>query len=108
LTFFAQPLSARRKLLAMMLKKAPENIRLSKELQGTKDQLLQVAQEFGLEGLVAKRLNSLYESGRRSGAWVKVKLTRAQEFVIGDRLVLLSICRRRPKADGDWALRPRS
>jgi bifunctional non-homologous end joining protein LigD len=45
--------------------------------------LLRVAQEFGLEGLVAKRLNSLYESGRRSGAWVKVKLTRAQEFVIG-------------------------
>jgi bifunctional non-homologous end joining protein LigD len=33
--------------------------------------------------LVAKRLNSVYESGRRSGAWVKVKLTRVQEFVIG-------------------------
>jgi bifunctional non-homologous end joining protein LigD len=66
-----------------VLKKAPENIWLSKELQGTKDQLLRVAQQFGLEGLVAKRLNSLYESGRRSRAWVKVKLTRAQEFVIG-------------------------
>jgi hypothetical protein len=45
--------------------------------------LLRVAQEFGLEGLVAKRLNSVYESGRRSGAWVKVKLTREQEVVIG-------------------------
>jgi hypothetical protein len=45
--------------------------------------LLRVAQEFGLEGLAAKRPNSVYESGRRSGAWVKVKLTRAQEFVIG-------------------------
>jgi bifunctional non-homologous end joining protein LigD len=45
--------------------------------------LLRVAQEFGLEALVAKRLNSLYESGRRSGAWVKVKLTLSQEFVIG-------------------------
>jgi bifunctional non-homologous end joining protein LigD len=33
--------------------------------------------------LVAKRLNSVYESGRRSGAWVKVKLTRSQDFVIG-------------------------
>jgi bifunctional non-homologous end joining protein LigD len=42
-----------------------------------------VAQEFGLEGLVAKRLSSVYESGRRSGAWVKVKLTRSEEFVIG-------------------------
>jgi bifunctional non-homologous end joining protein LigD len=78
-----EPLSARRKLLATVLKKALENIRLSKELQGTKDELLRVVQEFGLEGLVAKRLNSLYETGRRSGAWVKVKLTRSQEFVIG-------------------------
>src|SRR5262249_9874975 len=40
-------------------------------------------QEFGLEGLVAKRLNSVYESGRRSGAWVKFKITKSQEFVIG-------------------------
>jgi bifunctional non-homologous end joining protein LigD len=78
-----EPLSDRRKLLAEVLKKAPENIRLSEGLQGSKEDLLRVAQEFGLEGLVAKRLNSVYESGRRSGAWVKVKLTKAQEFVIG-------------------------
>jgi bifunctional non-homologous end joining protein LigD len=78
-----EPLSARRKLLLAVLKKAPPNIRLSEGLRGSKEDLLRVAQEFGLEGLVAKRLNSVYESGRRSGAWVKVKLTRAQEFVIG-------------------------
>jgi ATP dependent DNA ligase C terminal region len=39
--------------------------------------------EFGLEGLVAKKPNSVYESGRRSGAWVKYKITKSQEFVIG-------------------------
>jgi bifunctional non-homologous end joining protein LigD len=78
-----EPLSARRELLATVLKKAPPNIRLSEGLQGSKEDLLRVAQEFGLEGLVAKRVGSLYESGRRSGAWVKVKLTLAQEFVIG-------------------------
>src|SRR5262249_17194336 len=78
-----QPLSARHKLLAKLLEKAPENIRLSGELRGSKDELLRVAQEFGLEGLVAKRPNSLYESGRRSGAWVKFKITKSQEFVIG-------------------------
>ena len=78
-----KPLSARRKLLDGVLKKAPENIRISKELKGSKEELLRVAQEFGLEGLVAKRLNSRYESGRRSGAWVKIKLTLSQEFVIG-------------------------
>jgi bifunctional non-homologous end joining protein LigD len=77
-----QPLSARRKLLDQVLEKAPENIRLSDELR-SKDDLLRVAQEFGLEGLVAKRPNSIYESGRRSGAWVKFKITKSQEFVIG-------------------------
>jgi len=78
-----QPLTARRKALASLLKDATENIRLSEELRGSKDELLRVAQEFGLEGLVAKRPNSVYESGRRSGAWVKYKITKAQEFVIG-------------------------
>jgi ATP dependent DNA ligase domain len=78
-----QPLSARRKLLAQVLNNPLENIRLSDELRRTKDELLRVAQEFGLEALVAKKPNSIYDSGRRSGAWVKVKLTRSQEFVIG-------------------------
>jgi bifunctional non-homologous end joining protein LigD len=78
-----EPLSARRKLLADVLKKTPPNIRLSEGLQGSKEDLLRVAQQFGLEGLVAKRKSSVYESGRRSGVWVKVKLTKAQEFVIG-------------------------
>jgi bifunctional non-homologous end joining protein LigD len=78
-----EPLSARRKLLAQVLKNAPENIRLSDELRGTRDELLRVAQEFGLEGLVAKRKDSVYENGRRSGAWVKFKITKSQEFVIG-------------------------
>jgi bifunctional non-homologous end joining protein LigD len=64
-----EPLSARRKLLANVLKKAPENVRLSEELRGSKEELLRVAQEFGLEGLVAKRKSSVYERGRRSGAW---------------------------------------
>jgi bifunctional non-homologous end joining protein LigD len=50
---------------------------------GSKEELLSAAQEFGLEGLVAKRKSSVYESGRRSGAWVKFKITKAQEFVIG-------------------------
>jgi len=43
-------LTARRKLLAQVLEKTPENIRLSGELRGRKDELLRVAQEFGLEG----------------------------------------------------------
>ena len=42
-----------------------------------------VSERFGLEGVVAKRLDSPYEPGRRSPSWVKVKRTRRQEFVVG-------------------------
>jgi bifunctional non-homologous end joining protein LigD len=36
-----------------------------------------------LEGLVAKRADSRYEPGIRSGAWQKMRINRGQEFVIG-------------------------
>ena len=40
-------------------------------------------QRRGLEGLIGKQRNSVYEPGRRSGAWVKLKCVDEQEFVIG-------------------------
>jgi bifunctional non-homologous end joining protein LigD len=43
----------------------------------------EVSERFGLEGVVAKRLDSVYEPGRRSRAWIKVKYTTEQEFVVG-------------------------
>lgn len=45
--------------------------------------LLAVTEQRGLEGVVAKRLDSRYEPGRRTGAWIKVKHVRRQELVIG-------------------------
>jgi bifunctional non-homologous end joining protein LigD len=45
--------------------------------------VLAVSRKFELEGVVAKRLDSPYEAGRRSSAWRKVKLYLAQELVIG-------------------------
>ncbi|MGH2895349.1 MAG: DNA ligase D [Solirubrobacteraceae bacterium] len=44
--------------------------------------LLQATEAQGLEGIVAKRLDSRYEPGRRTGAWVKIKHVRRQELVI--------------------------
>ena len=41
------------------------------------------SKERGLEGVVAKKLNSLYEPGRRSRCWLKIKNVRRQEVVIG-------------------------
>jgi bifunctional non-homologous end joining protein LigD len=45
--------------------------------------LLDATRRLGLEGVVAKRLESVYEPGRRSRAWLKVKNHNSQEFVIG-------------------------
>ena len=45
--------------------------------------LLEATGSQGLEGVVAKRLDSHYEPGRRTGAWLKIKHTRRQELVIG-------------------------
>ena len=51
--------------------------------RGEGEALLRLTEERGLEGLVAKRLDSRYLPGRRSRAWLKVKNTRSQELVIG-------------------------
>ena len=45
--------------------------------------LITAVRAQGLEGLVAKRLESRYEPGKRSGAWQKMRLNQGQEFVIG-------------------------
>lgn len=45
--------------------------------------MLQGSERAGLEGVIAKRVDSRYEEGRRSGAWLKVKIHRSQELVIG-------------------------
>jgi ATP-dependent DNA ligase len=37
----------------------------------------------GLEGVIAKRRDSLYEPGRRSGAWVKMRVNKSRELVVG-------------------------
>ena len=45
--------------------------------------MLKAAREQGLEGIVAKRIDSTYQPGRRSPDWLKIKVIQRQEFVIG-------------------------
>jgi ATP-dependent DNA ligase len=45
--------------------------------------ILKFVKQHGLEGLVAKRSDSLYEAGQRSGAWTKHRIDMGQEFVVG-------------------------
>jgi bifunctional non-homologous end joining protein LigD len=78
-----EPLVQRKEQLEQLLKDAPDTIRFSASLEGNPQKLLAQAQKMGLEGLVGKRKDSLYEPGKRSGAWIKLKLRREQEFVIG-------------------------
>jgi bifunctional non-homologous end joining protein LigD len=51
--------------------------------RGDGEAVLAAARRLGLEGVVAKRLDSRYEPGRRSSAWRKVKVARGQELVVG-------------------------
>jgi len=60
-----------------------EPVRYAAPLDATLPVLIQSVKAQGLEGLVAKRLDSRYEAGLRSGAWQKMRVNRAQEFVVG-------------------------
>ncbi len=79
----SQTLDARKAQLAKVLRKPPALIRLSAALEGEFEDLMNHARELGIEGLIAKHPDSHYEAGRRSGAWIKLKLSHEQEFVIG-------------------------
>ena len=79
-----ETLDARRRLLERrVLPRLADPIRYSPELRGSMADLVQSIKAQGLEGLVAKRRDSVYERGRRSGAWKKMRVNQGQEFVIG-------------------------
>lgn len=78
----ALPYRDRRRLLADLELDGP-HWRAPTHHEGDGAALLEATREQGLEGIVAKRLESPYEPGRRSGAWVKVKNVLRQEVVIG-------------------------
>jgi bifunctional non-homologous end joining protein LigD len=78
-----RPMTERKEMLSRLLKHPPGVIRFSASLGEDANKLLDRAREIGLEGLIGKRKESPYEPGRRSGAWIKLKLQHAQEFVIG-------------------------
>ncbi len=60
---------------------ANDRIRISEHFETSGRDMLEAARQAGLEGIVAKRADSKYES-RRSKCWLKFKATRAQEFII--------------------------
>jgi bifunctional non-homologous end joining protein LigD len=74
-------LSERRKVLESLVAPGP-SLRISEVFPGAGEDLLEAARALDLEGVVAKRAGSAYES-RRSREWLKIKIANEQEFAIG-------------------------
>jgi DNA ligase D-like protein (predicted ligase) len=80
-SFEMRSLRERRAKLAAVVKDS--GLLLSEPLPGTAAQVIDAVGKLGLEGVIAKRWSARYSAGQRGGAWVKLKLDKQQEFVIG-------------------------
>lgn len=76
------PLSERRQILRSVLRPS-DHIAISEVSNQTAAQMLKFVRSHGLEGIVAKRADSVYQPGLRTGLWSKHRINMEQEFVIG-------------------------
>jgi bifunctional non-homologous end joining protein LigD len=76
------PLEDRKRLLQSIMRDSP-TAHYASHIVGEGKAFYAAVAERGLEGIVAKLRRSRYEPGRRSRAWLKMKLRQEQEFVIG-------------------------
>jgi len=79
---FREPIENRKKLLRKLVPKSGP-LRISDFIDAEPEALIDFAKENRLEGIVAKRTGSLYEAGKRSGAWTKFKTYQEGEFLVG-------------------------
>jgi ATP-dependent DNA ligase len=77
------PLSKRREILHSVVKKKSDHIDLSAVSDKNASEMMAFVKKQGLEGIVAKRADSVYQPGLRTGHWAKHRINLAQEFVIG-------------------------
>jgi ATP-dependent DNA ligase len=79
-----RPLEERRKVLrTKIVPRMPDSVLFSETLEATASKVTKAVKAQGLEGVIAKRRDSLYEAGRRSGAWVKMRVNKSRELVVG-------------------------
>lgn len=78
-----RPLTARRAALEKIMPKDAAVLRLSPILPGDAEGLMEAARHHGFEGIIAKRKDSPYEEGDRSGAWQKWKAEQRGTFLVG-------------------------
>jgi len=72
----------RKEILETLIKDAPSNLYYSRYIRGMGKESFAAACEAGMEGIVGKKVDSIY-SGSRNGDWIKLKCEKRQEFVIG-------------------------
>ena len=77
------PLIERREIMRWVLDFTSPRIRIADYIAASAKDMLDAIRGQGFEGVVGKRKDSLYETGKRSGAWVKYRLNSGQELVIG-------------------------
>jgi bifunctional non-homologous end joining protein LigD len=80
-TLVSLPIERRRELLHSIFA-AQDPLRLSPLLQAPSGQVLEAVRKLGLEGVIGKRLGSIYEPGERSGAWIKLRTNLEQESAV--------------------------
>jgi bifunctional non-homologous end joining protein LigD len=76
------PLEDRKRLLRSVLKEHPR-VRYASHVERDGLAFFEAAKSAGVEGMVAKLRRSRYEPGRRTGAWLKIKIRPEQELVVG-------------------------
>ena len=76
------PLSQRQSILSDILPQDDDRVRLSKVFKANGIDFFDAAERMGLEGIIAKKTDSLYSADRRSKEWLKIKVHKRQEVVI--------------------------
>lgn len=101
-------LEQRKALLERLLSHAPRLLSYSGHNLGDGDQVFAMAMEQKLEGIISKRADGGYRSGRNDD-WLKIKRLESDEFAVvgytpakGSRLTFGSLLLARPDADGGW------
>lgn len=93
------PLIERKNALEKLMEGAPKNLCVSQYIRGKGNEIFSVACKAEWEGVVGKKIDSLY-SGERNSDWIKIKCAKGQEFVIGG----FSVSERQQKAISSFLL----
>ena len=80
--YMSKPLAERREMLRAIMPNEG-TIKLSESFDATASEFFALAEKMGLEGIMAKKADSIYDPGARTKNWLKIKTEKHQELIIG-------------------------